>query len=94
MDEADAPVSRGPVSIKPELPPLQAFAIFADIMAPLDGVRDAILALERPQPVDDPSRNMAALAFIARAAADAHRRAAKRLDELAEEADRRLRPDF
>lgn len=37
---------------------------------------------------------MAALAFVARAAAEAHRRAAKRLDELAEEASRRLRPDF
>ena len=94
MDEADLPVSRGSIYSKGDLPALQLFPIFADIMAPLDGVRDAILALERPQPVDDPSRNMAALAFIARAAADAHRRAAKRLDELAEEADRRLRPDF
>ena len=94
MAEADLPVSRGLVFSKGDLPELQPFLIFADIMAPLDGARDAILALQRPQPVDDPSRNLAALAFIARAAADAHRRAAKRLDELAEEADRRLRPDF
>lgn len=37
---------------------------------------------------------MAALAFVARAAAEAHRRAAKRLDELAAEADRRQHPAF
>ena len=37
---------------------------------------------------------MAALAFVARAASEAHRRAAKRLDELAAEADRRQRADF
>ena len=93
MDEADFPVSRGHVPGNSELPALQVLPILADIMAPLAGIRDAMVALDRPQVVDDQSRNMAALAFVARAAADAHRKAADRLDELAAEAASRLRAD-